>query len=273
MGAYNAAYQTSMRPVPSQEYWEHLETLPILPPLYRKPIGRPTLKRDKRNDGPKEKSDPHRTTRRIGTIICKYCLQAGHNKRSCKKRKEAMGEGSSAPQALADEEDEDMLAEMYYEETLEDAEAEQEATEERNKTTPAHTPQQPHPMPRPPTAPPQPPTNNVTTRKQVRRRSVKRPPPTGQRQQPTTPPANQPATTPSTHNSQTAPHPMQGASVGTSTRFMQFMPTPGVVTPTARGRGTSDTGRGQGRGRSRIRGSSGGKNGLSSGSSNSTPIS
>ncbi|XLR14727.1 hypothetical protein S83_042665, partial [Arachis hypogaea] len=52
-----------------------------------------------------------------------------------------MGEGSSAPQALADEEDEDMLAEMYYEETLEDAEAEQEATEERNKTTPAHTPQ------------------------------------------------------------------------------------------------------------------------------------
>ncbi|RYR20998.1 hypothetical protein Ahy_B03g066238 [Arachis hypogaea] len=269
----NHSYQTSMRPVPSQEYWEHLETLPILPPLYRKPIGRPTLKRDKRNDGPKEKSDPHRTTRRIGTIICKYCLQAGHNKRSCKKRKEAMGEGSSAPQALADEEDEDMLAEMYYEETLEDAEAEQEATEERNKTTPAHTPQQPHPMPRPPTAPPQPPTNNVTTRKQVRRRSVKRPPPTGQRQQPTTPPANQPATTPSTHNSQTAPHPMQGASVGTSTRFMQFMPTPGVVTPTARGRGTSDTGRGQGRGRSRIRGSSGGKNGLSSGSSNSTPIS
>ncbi|RYR04945.1 hypothetical protein Ahy_B06g084760 [Arachis hypogaea] len=53
----------------------------------------------------------------------------------------------------------------------------------------------------------------------------------------------------------------------------QFMPTPGVVTPTTRGQGTSDTGRGQGRGRGRIRGSSGGKNGVSSGSSNSTPIS
>ncbi|RYR07465.1 hypothetical protein Ahy_B05g074824 [Arachis hypogaea] len=272
MGAYNTAYQTSMRPVPSQEYWEHLETLPILPPQYRKPIGRPTLKRDKRNDGPKEKSDPHKTMRRIGTIIYKYCLQAGHNKRSCKKRKEAMGEGSSAPQAQADDEDEDMLAEMYYEETLEAAEAEQEVTKEGNRTATAHTPQQPHPMPPPPTARPQPPTNNATTRKQVIRRSVKRPPPTGQRQQPTTPPANQPATTPSTHNSQTTPHSLQGASAGTSTRFMQFMPTPGVVTLTARGRGTSDTGRGQGRGRGRIRGSSGEKNGLSSGSSNSTPI-
>ncbi|RYR24853.1 hypothetical protein Ahy_B02g058403 [Arachis hypogaea] len=244
----------TMRPVPSQEYWEHdVDTLPILPPRYRKPIGRPTLKRDKRNDGPKEKSDPHRTSRRIGTIICKYCLQAGHNKRSCKKRKEAVGEGSSAPQAPADDEDEDLLAEMYYDETLESAQAEQEATEERNESARTNT-QQPQPT-------------NATTRKQVKRRSVKRPPPTGQRQQPSTPATNQPATTPSTHNSQTTPHPLQGASAGTSTRFMQFIPTPGVVTPTATGPGTSDRGRGQGRGRDRIRGSSGGKNGLSSGSS------
>nr|XP_025661883.1 mediator of RNA polymerase II transcription subunit 15-like [Arachis hypogaea] len=262
-----------MRPVPSQEYWKHdVDTLPILPPRYRKPIGRPTLKRDKRNDGPKEKSDPHRTSRRIGIIICKYCLQAGHNKRSCKKQKEAAGEGSSAPQAPADDEDEDLLAEMYYEETLESAQAEQEATEEGNESARTNTQQQPHPMPPPPTAQPQPQPTNATTRKQVTRRSVKRPPPTGQRQQPSTPATNQPATTPSTHNSQTTPHPLQGASAGTSTRFMLFMPTPGVVTPTATG-GTSDRARGQGRGRGRIRGSSGGKNGLSSGSSNSTPIS
>ncbi|RYR06955.1 hypothetical protein Ahy_B05g074272 [Arachis hypogaea] len=274
MGAYNAAYQITMRPVPSQEYWEHnVDTLPILPPRYRKPIGRPTLKRDKRNDGPKEKSDPHRTSRRIGTIICKYCLQAGHNKRSCKKRKEAAGEGSSAPQAPADDEDEDLLAEMYYEKTLESAQAEQEATEERNEYARTNTQQQHHPMPPPPTAQPQPQPTNAITRKQVKRRSVKRPPPIGQRQQPSTPATNQPATTPSTHNSQTTPHPLQGASAGTSTRFMQFMPTPGVVTPTATGPGTSDRGRGQGKGRGRLRGSSGGKNGLSSGSSNSTPIS
>ncbi|RYQ83284.1 hypothetical protein Ahy_B10g101936 [Arachis hypogaea] len=209
MGAYNAAYQTSMRPVPSQEFWEHLDTLPILPPRYRKPIGRPTTKRDKRNDGPKEKSDPRITARRIGTIICKYCLQASHNKGSCKKRKEAMGEGSSALQAPADDEDEDILAEMYWKETLEAAEAKQEATEEGNGTATAHTTQQPQPMPPPPTTQPQPPTNNATTRKQVKRRSVKRPPPTGQTQQPRTPPPdNQLTTTPSTHNSQTIPHPL-----------------------------------------------------------------
>ncbi|QHO48923.1 uncharacterized protein DS421_1g09550 [Arachis hypogaea] len=76
-----------------------------------------------------------------------------------------MGKASFAPQAPADDEDEDMLAEMYYEETLEAAEAEQEATEEGNETATAHTPQQPHPMPPPPTAQPQPPTNNATTKK------------------------------------------------------------------------------------------------------------
>jgi len=75
MGAYNVAYQCSMRPVPSQEFSEHLDTLPILPPRYRKPIGRPSTKRDKRNDAPADKNDPHHTKRRIGTIVCKYCLQ------------------------------------------------------------------------------------------------------------------------------------------------------------------------------------------------------
>ncbi|RYR50432.1 hypothetical protein Ahy_A07g037038 [Arachis hypogaea] len=73
MGAYNIAYQFSM--LPSQEFWEHLDTLPILPPQYRKPIGRPTTKRDKRNDGPTNKSDSHRTKRRIKIIVYKYCLQ------------------------------------------------------------------------------------------------------------------------------------------------------------------------------------------------------
>ncbi|RYR04071.1 hypothetical protein Ahy_B06g083620 [Arachis hypogaea] len=203
-GAYNAAYQTSMRPVPSQEFWEHADTLPILPPRYKKPIGRPSMKRDKRNDAPKDKSDPHRTKRSIGTIVCKYCLQAGHNKQSCKKRKEAMGEGSAAPQVPASDEDEDMLAEMYYEETLEAAEAEAAATEMENGSTAAQT--------------------------------------------------------------------SQGASAGTTTRFVQFMPTmdaDGI----SRTRGIDVRGRGEGRGRGRRGASSRAKNGISSGSSNSIPMS
>ncbi|RYR46389.1 hypothetical protein Ahy_A07g032129 [Arachis hypogaea] len=165
MGAYNAAYQTSMRPILSQEFWEHLDTLPILPPWYKKSIGRHSTKRDKRNDAPKDKSDPHRTKRKIGTIVCKYCLQVGHNKQSCKKRKEAMGEGSAAPQVPTSDEDEDMLAEMYYEETLEAAEAEvgngfTAATEVGNGFTAAQTAQQPPSMPPPATTQPQ--TTTIT---------------------------------------------------------------------------------------------------------------
>ncbi|RYR08308.1 hypothetical protein Ahy_B05g075922 [Arachis hypogaea] len=161
--------QTSMRPVPSQEFWEHLDTLPILPPRYKKPIKRPSTKRDKRNDAPKDKSDPHRTKRSIGTI-------AGHNKRSSKKRKEAMGEGSAAPQVPASDEDEDMLAEMYYEEILEAAEAEAAATEVGNSSTAAQTAQPPPPMPPPGTTQPQTTTTTGPAKKQPKRRSVKRPP-------------------------------------------------------------------------------------------------
>ncbi|RYQ96896.1 hypothetical protein Ahy_B08g092821 [Arachis hypogaea] len=264
MGAYNAAYQTSMRPVPSQEFWEHLDTLPILPPRYKKPIRRPSTKRDKRNDAPKDKSDPHRTKRRIGTIICKYCLQAGHNKRSCKKRKEAMGEGSAAPQVPASDEDEDMLAEMYYEETLEAAEAEAAATEVGNVSTAgqpaqqAHSPRLQQPLEQP--------------RNNLKGEVSSDPPRSAHTPQASATSPNNPSTTPSTHNSQTTPNPLQGASAGTTTRFVQLMPTTGAAA-SSRGRGTAVRGMGEGRGRGRRGASSGAKNGVSSGSSNSTPMS
>ncbi|RYR57114.1 hypothetical protein Ahy_A05g022846 [Arachis hypogaea] len=272
MGAYNAAYQTSMRPVPSQEFWEHIDTLPILPPRYKKPIGRPSMKRDKRNDAPKDKSDPHRTKRRIATNVCKYCLQPGHNKRSCKKRKEAMGEGSAAPQVPASDEDEDMLAEMYYEETLEAADAEAAATEVGNGSTAAQTSQPPPSMPQPAATQPHAVTTTGAAKKQHKRRSVKRPPPSAHTTQASAPSPKNPTTTPSTHNSQTTPNPLQGASAGTTTRFVQFMPTMDVD-GISRTRGIHVRGRGEGRGRGRRGASSGAKNGISSGSSNSTPMS
>ncbi|RYQ96257.1 hypothetical protein Ahy_B08g091943 [Arachis hypogaea] len=139
MGAYNVAYQFSM--LPSQEFWEHLDTLPILPPRYRKPIGKPTIKRDKRNDGPTNKSDSHRTKRRIETIVYKYCLRASHNKRSSKKRKKVMGEESAALQVPAGDEDKDMMVEIYWEETLEGTDAEAAATEEGNGSATPHAAQ------------------------------------------------------------------------------------------------------------------------------------
>ncbi|KAL4286331.1 hypothetical protein AHAS_Ahas19G0075500 [Arachis hypogaea] len=54
MEAYYSTYQFVIQPVPSQEYWQHVDLPPILPPVYKKQIGRPKLKRDKKNDAPKE---------------------------------------------------------------------------------------------------------------------------------------------------------------------------------------------------------------------------
>ncbi|RYQ99356.1 hypothetical protein Ahy_B07g087286 [Arachis hypogaea] len=258
----------SMRPVPSQELWEYLDTLPILPPRYRKPIGRPSTKRDKRNDAPGDKNDPHHTKRRIGTIVCKYCLRAGHNKRSCKKRKAAMGEGSAASQVPEGVSDEDMLEEMFWEETLEAADAEAATTEDGNDSATLHPAQGMLPQT---TTQQQPPTNNATTRKKVKRRSVKRPPPSEKTQQTPAPSANKPSTTPSTHNSETTPHPLQGASAGTSTQFVQFMSTLGVTTG-ATGQGTAARGRLQSRGHGRKGAFNGSKTGVSSGSNNSIPV-
>ncbi|RYR58715.1 hypothetical protein Ahy_A05g024602 [Arachis hypogaea] len=86
-----STYQFVIQPVPSQEYWQHVDLPPILPQIYKKHIGRPNLKRDKKNDPPKEPTpDPHRAPRKYGPITCKYCLKTGHNSRSCSKKKEAM---------------------------------------------------------------------------------------------------------------------------------------------------------------------------------------
>ncbi|XLR42616.1 hypothetical protein S83_027276 [Arachis hypogaea] len=179
-----------------------------------------------------------------------------------------MGEGSSAPQVPEGDFVDDMMAEMFWEEILEAADAEAAATEDGNNSA---TPHHAQGMPPPTTTQQQPPTNNATTKKQVKRRSVKRPLPLQKTQQTPPPSANKPSTTPSTHNFETTPHPLQGASAGTSTRFVQFMPTPGVTTG-ATGRGTAARGGLHSRGRGRKVAFSGSKTGVSSGSSNSTPI-
>ncbi|XP_057723742.1 uncharacterized protein LOC130939670 [Arachis stenosperma] len=98
MGAYNSKYQFVIHPVLSQEYWQHIDLPPILPPIYKKQIGRPKLKRDKKNDRPKEPTpDLHRTPKKYGPIICKYCLKTRHNSRSCSKKNETMA-GSAGEQ-------------------------------------------------------------------------------------------------------------------------------------------------------------------------------
>ncbi|RYR73465.1 hypothetical protein Ahy_A02g007816 isoform B [Arachis hypogaea] len=75
ISAYNATYQFLVQLVPSQEYWQQLDTIPIFLPHYKRPIGWPTKKRDTTRDAPKVNPDPYRTKRKYGQIKCKYCLK------------------------------------------------------------------------------------------------------------------------------------------------------------------------------------------------------
>ncbi|MED6217079.1 hypothetical protein PIB30_014280 [Stylosanthes scabra] len=228
MGAYTATYQWNIQPVPSQEFWETEEHARLLPPVYRKPIGRPTTKRKTSKDGPIINPDPYKTKRRYVPITCKYCFQIGHNSRSCEKKKEAMGRGYTT------------ASEMYWEETLEEVEVETSAHEMNvvNSVTPtlAPTPVRPPPI--------RPPINLSIPKKSYKKRNFKRPPPS----QPSSlrPVAPQPCplrpqsttvrpqTMPPPPSFQPHPivsmHTMHGASAGTTSRFNQFMPTPGTRT-------------------------------------------
>ncbi|KAL4394202.1 hypothetical protein AHAS_Ahas02G0128400 [Arachis hypogaea] len=195
ISAYNATYQFFVQLVPSQEYWQQLDIIPILPPHYKRPIRRPTKKRDTTRDAPKVNPDPYRTKRKYGQIKCKYCLKEGHNSRSCKAKKEARAVAATAADAIAhginssaattvhvppanvaQDEDDERLVEIYWEETLEDAEAKAALDAAADEFEPSNA------SVRPPTV---------------------------------------------------SPHTMQGASAGTTFRFAQFMPTPrSHLTPT-----------------------------------------
>ncbi|RYQ97214.1 hypothetical protein Ahy_B08g093235 [Arachis hypogaea] len=258
MGAYNSTYQFVIQLVPSQEYWEHVDLPPVLPPVYKKQIGRPKSKRDKRNDALKEPTpDLHRAPRKYGPITCKYCLKTGHNSRSCSKKKEGMtgsagGQSASQHPPVADDKEEAArLKEMFWEENLEAVEAAEAAATQPPPVTlliyfaipfyklqvlchyVTHTflsEQETTPV-RPPTA----------KRPPKKKKNVRRPPPTSQQPRPPPPivsPTIPTTTSPSPPASDVpptmTPQTMQAASQGTTSRFMEFMPTPTVRVSTSR---------------------------------------
>ncbi|RYQ93095.1 hypothetical protein Ahy_B09g099357 [Arachis hypogaea] len=276
----------------------------MLPPVYRKPIGRPTKKRDARRDGPRENPDPHRAKRRYGPIKCTYCLKTGHNSRGCDKKKEAMASGGAASGSGrqqqgaevrsegmdVDDLDEDATREqeMYWEETLEAADAEASASDSPsvnvdnlNCVNPSEEPMAVRPLPSNSSTayvPPRPIIKPTMSKRPIRRRNIKRPLPSQPsplrpappQPTPITPTIPQPSVVrPTSPTNQPPPRvtrqTMHGASRGTTTRFMQFMPTPPSTIQTP--------------GRWPVPGfrpptgasSSGNNNGVSSGSSNSTP--
>ncbi|RYR56927.1 hypothetical protein Ahy_A05g022663 [Arachis hypogaea] len=80
--AYNRTYQFHINSIPSQEYWEHHERLPCLPPPYKRPIGRPSKKR-KKDSNEQDFGSQYNAKRRYGQITCQTCKRVGHNSRTC----------------------------------------------------------------------------------------------------------------------------------------------------------------------------------------------
>ncbi|RYR13993.1 hypothetical protein Ahy_B04g070689 isoform A [Arachis hypogaea] len=135
--AYNRTYMFHINSIPSQEYWEHHEGLPCLPPPYKRPIGRPTKKR--RKDSTEQSSgSQYKAKRRYGQITCQTCKRAGHNGRTCPDK----GSGAAAEEPDLDE-DEAREQEANWEETMEAAHAayvadEEELTQNHPQTQPDH---------------------------------------------------------------------------------------------------------------------------------------
>ncbi|RYR35698.1 hypothetical protein Ahy_A10g050825 [Arachis hypogaea] len=136
--AYNRTYMFHINSIPSQEYWEHHEGLPCLPPPYKRPIGRSTKKR--RKDSTEQSSgSQYKAKRSYGQITCQTCKRAGHNSRTCPHK----GSGSAAAEPDLDE-DEAREQEANWEETMEAAHAahvadEEELTQNHPQTQPAHS--------------------------------------------------------------------------------------------------------------------------------------
>ncbi|KAL5824987.1 hypothetical protein ACOSQ3_021050 [Xanthoceras sorbifolium] len=74
--AFIKTYGSIIHPITDQCVWPEVDAVPLIPsPLKRRP-GRPKLQRKReQNEKPKEA--------RSGSVICKICKKAGHNKRTC----------------------------------------------------------------------------------------------------------------------------------------------------------------------------------------------
>ncbi|KAL5802822.1 hypothetical protein ACOSQ4_031127 [Xanthoceras sorbifolium] len=74
--AFIKTYESIIHPIPDQCVWPEVDAVPLIPPPLKKRLGRPKLQRKReQNEKPKEA--------RSGSVICKICKKAGHNKRTC----------------------------------------------------------------------------------------------------------------------------------------------------------------------------------------------
>ncbi|XP_016185194.2 uncharacterized protein LOC107626811 [Arachis ipaensis] len=82
--AYISCYQHVIYPLNGPNLWDRTQFEDVLPPTYRKPIGRPKKKRAR---GVDEQATRTGLSREGQQQKCSYCLCSGHNKRSCPKKR------------------------------------------------------------------------------------------------------------------------------------------------------------------------------------------
>ncbi|RYR78369.1 hypothetical protein Ahy_A01g003144 [Arachis hypogaea] len=82
--AYISCYQHVVFPVNGPNLWNRTQFEDVLPPIYRKPIGRPKKKRAR---GADEQATRTGLSREGQQQKCSYCLCSGHNKRSYPKKR------------------------------------------------------------------------------------------------------------------------------------------------------------------------------------------
>ncbi|KAK2638290.1 hypothetical protein Ddye_026085 [Dipteronia dyeriana] len=84
---YIQTYRGMIHPIPNQKIWLEIEGSKLLPPHFETQHGRLKLQRKREPD---EKSRGGRS----GTVVCKNCGMAGHNKRTCKNEKQPIQNSS-----------------------------------------------------------------------------------------------------------------------------------------------------------------------------------
>ncbi|RYR16460.1 hypothetical protein Ahy_B04g073489 [Arachis hypogaea] len=101
MDAYRDTYAHYINPLPEQSLWEKSEQNRPQAPKKKKKPGPVTKKRrkdaDEGNEGSKKSKVTGTLKRQLKPFTCKYCLQKGHTKRGCPKKRAA-----DVAQALAD---------------------------------------------------------------------------------------------------------------------------------------------------------------------------
>ncbi|RYR07974.1 hypothetical protein Ahy_B05g075480 [Arachis hypogaea] len=235
MDAYRDTYAHYVNPLPGQSLWEKSEQNRPQAPKKKKKPGPLTKKRrkdaDEGNGGSKKSNVTGTLKRQLKPFTCKYCLQKGHTKRGCPKKRAA-----DIAQALAD------AAAAAAAAVAKTKPTEQENAVQAPTQAPPDTPAQAHPQAPFQAAPEAPAQAPAPVDAQVVEIDLSQPnySDAQQSQHSQEDPPARPSKLQTRRRSSTPPSgsitmdPLQGASSATSSRlanFLKFVPTPGFKPP------------------------------------------